>query len=642
MRVKDSVRVGKTSAAAALRGFLARLRRDVAGNTLAMMAIALIPVSALAGSAIDMARMYVVKVRLQQACDAGVLAGRKFMLDSDAAAIDDNAKARAKEFFDNNFKDGWMNTNSKSFTATKTADRQVAGTASTVVPMSVMKMFKMDDATITVTCEARYDIADTDVMFVLDTTGSMACRPDGPDSCGSSYTYTRPSSTDAVPGYAGTTGYAVTEETSGGVNVSRIQALRTAVPDFYATMTANSDPTTHIRYGFVTYSSMVNAGKAIMDKSPAYIIGGAGSAETQWTYQSREVVDDYSITVTSITYNNKSQNNCNTSYSNRSPATGYNASTGTATRSFTDRWTGGNTRKCGSGTETIGPVWQYQPETYDVRDYLKPAGVQNPAMVTTSISKWWGCIEERDTTAGATVFNSNSLPPDLDPDLVPSGRSSQWRPYWPDVEFVRGAPNLYPISNGDSDSYQSYTDPDRMKLGKNGCAKPVQRLKTMTAADISGFVNAADFKPVGGTYHDVGMIWGVRLLSPNGLFKSDTAAWPGRPAPKRVIVFFTDGQMAPSDDAYSLYGVEKLDRRVTNGDTGNKITYHNARFLAECQKAKDMGIDVWTVAISPTADANLQTCASATSQALFTTSGTGLSDAFKKIAKQVAMLRMSK
>ena len=58
------------------QSLMARLRRDVGGNTLAMMAIALIPISALVGSGIDTARLYVVKVRLQQACDAGALAGR--------------------------------------------------------------------------------------------------------------------------------------------------------------------------------------------------------------------------------------------------------------------------------------------------------------------------------------------------------------------------------------------------------------------------------------------------------------------------------------------------------------------------------------------------------------------------------------
>ena len=76
--------------------FLGRLRRNQSGNTLAMMAAYMLPLCALAGSAIDIARLYVVKVRLQQACDAGALAGRKFMTSSDSTTLDSVAASRAQ------------------------------------------------------------------------------------------------------------------------------------------------------------------------------------------------------------------------------------------------------------------------------------------------------------------------------------------------------------------------------------------------------------------------------------------------------------------------------------------------------------------------------------------------------------------
>ena len=71
-----------------------------------------------------------------------------------------------------------------------------------------------------------------------------------------------------------------------------------------------------------------------------------------------------------------------------------------------------------------------------------------------------------------------------------------------------------------------------MQLIKGGfvsCGKPVRRLTTMSSTDVSNYVNATDFRAIGGTYHDTGMIWGVKLLDPNGIFANDTAAWPGRP-----------------------------------------------------------------------------------------------------------------
>ncbi|MCZ3297960.1 hypothetical protein NYZ65_18845, partial [Acinetobacter baumannii] len=83
-------------------------------------------------------------------------------------------------------------------------------------------------------------MADTDIMFVLDTTGSMACLPGGSDSCGTgTSTYVRTSASGGVPGYAGTTGVATNELYQNGVNVSRIEALRKAVLNFYDTFAAN-------------------------------------------------------------------------------------------------------------------------------------------------------------------------------------------------------------------------------------------------------------------------------------------------------------------------------------------------------------------------------------------------------------------
>ncbi|MFZ2979694.1 MAG: pilus assembly protein TadG-related protein, partial [Sphingobium sp.] len=60
-------------------GFLGRLRKDVRGNTLALVAAGMLPLLGLIGGGIDMSRIYLAKSRLQQACDAGALAGRKAM-----------------------------------------------------------------------------------------------------------------------------------------------------------------------------------------------------------------------------------------------------------------------------------------------------------------------------------------------------------------------------------------------------------------------------------------------------------------------------------------------------------------------------------------------------------------------------------
>ncbi|UVO49143.1 Tad domain-containing protein [Sphingomonas sp. SUN019] len=616
-----------------------------------MMAIAMVPMSALAGSAVDMARLYVVKVRLQQACDAGVLAGRKFMTDSNDTTLDTTAAAQAKTFFDNNFKSGWMNTKTVSFVPNKTTDRQVAGVASAVVPMTVMKMFAAPDTTLNVTCEARYDIADTDIMFVLDTTGSMACLPSDSASTCSSYAgsatkveYTRPTTSGGVAGYAGTIAVGTTERAG-----SRIDALREAVLGFYDTMVANADPSTHIRYGFVTYSSAVNVGQAILDMDASYMVGGDGS-ETQ-TYQSRVVnADVVTKTVTDNNNNGKSSTACTASARTPSTAKTYAPSTGTASRTY-DFWSGS---VCQTRTDTLIPQWQYRQAAFDVSQVVAGNVITDPTKVHGQTTRWAGCIESTVDSPGTSTFSTTSLPSELNPDIVPTG-AQRWWPYLADLTYYRYDNS----SDGDDVAYNpnygvdpwapdkkigkaNYTKFDRRDSGSTACGKPAKRLGVMTRTDVDNFVNATDFVPMGGTYHDIGMIWGTRLISPTGIWASDTAAWPGRGAPNRVIVFLTDGDMAPNTTTYGMYGIETYDKRVAGSSGTDLTTLHNARFLAACEAAKARQIDVWTVAIDTSSSTELQSCASSTAQALFSTTGTGLSDAFKKIAKQVAMLRVSK
>lgn len=618
---------------------MGKLRRDVRGNTLAMMAIALIPISAMIGSGIDTARLYVVKVRLQQACDAGVLAGRKAMLSSASTTLDTNAASQANASFNNNFKAGWMRTNTVSFTPSKTTDQQVSGVASANVPMSIMKMFSAPDVALNVTCEARYDVADTDMMFVLDTTGSMACTSGG--TCtGAVDTYTRSN---------GTTGYK-SREASG----SKISGLRTAVLNFYDTIAANIDPTTHVRYGFVTYSSTVNAGKALYDLSPSNIVDS-------WTYQSRKIVGDANNGNSSTTnYTGKTDADCN-AMAGRTPATGF-TTTGQATLYTVAKLPSANSGTCQIKNQPLKPTWRYQPVTYDTSQFKTGNAVNDPSRIDGSKSSWAGCIEERDTTASAT-FDVNNLPPDLDPDLAPTNDSTKWRPMWPDVEYYRGGNTtldysgdsslpttpVAPYAFGDkeytgSSAVQSMVPMDysaNQSSGYYSCGKPVSRLAVMTRTDVSNFVNAVDFVALGGTYHDTGMIWGTRMISPNGIFASDTAAWPGRNAPNRYIVFMTDGDMAPNEKIYGMYGMEYYDKRVTgSAGTSNLTNYHNARFLAECAAAKARNIKVFVIGFGQTLTTQLTQCASP-GKAYYASDNASLNQAFQDIAKQIALLRIS-
>lgn len=639
---------------AARRGFWSTLAHDVRGNTLAMMAMFLIPLSGLVGSAVDISRLYVVKARLQQACDAGALAGRKFMLDT-GTTLDSNAAAQAQSFFANNFKKdnsgagtkGFMYTDAVVFTPTRTTDNQVAATASASVPMTITKMFGTNAVTISVACQARLDVADTDIMFVLDTTGSMACLPSDSDTTCSNYAgsaakiaYTRPSTSGGVAGYAGTTGVGTTEKTG-----SRIDALRDAVLSFYDTFDANKDSSTRVRYGFVTYSSSVNVGQAILDKSASYLIGGNGSETV--SYESRAVDSDLVVSGSTSTINNnngKTFANCTASV--RTPATAktYASSTGTATRDY-DSWDGSNNR-CQTRRQSLYPKWYYQSVPIDVSSLVQGSTIVDPTKVRGQTTSWLGCVETSVDNPGATSFTVTSLPSELNPDLTPSG-ATRWWPHMQDFTYIRNGNNDY--SDGDDPNNNPNYGVDAnvsnsTYLRDNGavaCGKPARRIGEMTRGEVSAYVHAVDFVAMGGTYHDIGMIWGTRLIAPAGPWSGDTQPRPNRNL-NRVIVFLTDGDMAPTTSAYSMYGVEGLEKRVSGTSSTSLTTLHNTRFLAECSAAKARNIDVWTVSIDATANTQLTSCASNASQALATTNGTGLSTAFASIAKRLALLRLTR
>ena len=630
---------------------LRRLARDKRGNTIAIMAAAMVPLMGFTGSAVDMARLYVVKVRLQQACDAGALAGRKAMTDTALLTpLDSTASAQATSFFNSNFPAGWYQTSAVSFTPAKSVDgvgstvaNAVTGTARATVPMAVMGFFGMTARDLVVTCQARFDLADTDIMFVLDTTGSMSCVPSAAANCANGViSYTRGD---------GSTGY-YNQESSG----SKIQGVRDAVMLFDDTMRSNADSSTHFRYGFVTYSSAVNVGAII----PSQYI-----QNTNWTYNSRRlspVVNTTSNTAgdynyggpTDVSLTGVPQALCVTQ---RSPTTGF-ARTGytwtdagyyQAREYYNLTWTSASGGTCSGKEQALRPLWRYEPIALDISGYAAGSTVTVPGRLDGLTSKWRGCIEELDTTNTGT-FDVNSLPADLDPDSAPTVVSNKWRPIWNEVEWLRGSYGSVDRKDEEVDEnvinqYEDYTFRAGSILDRSGaaaCGMPAQRLKVWTASQVSNYVNNTDFKPFGGTYHDVGMIWGTRMLSPDGIFASDTAPWPGRNEPSRNIVFMTDGNMSPSPTSYGQYGVETWDYRVSpqGADVATDTARHNARFRIECDAAKKKGITIYVVALGLDINSDLAYCASP-GQTFQASSTQALKDAFKSIAQRVAMLRIT-
>lgn len=645
-------------------GILRRLARDRRGNTLAMMAIALVPLVGMAGSAIDTARVYYVKVRLQQACDAGVLAGRKFMDGTDFNA---NAQQQAQAFFANNFKAGMMGSTVPTFVPLKTTENQVAATATTVVPMTLMRMAGFAPVTISVACEAKLEIPNLDIMFVLDTTGSMTTI-------------------------------------NNGDSVSRIAALRTAVVNFFDTVEAAKRPGTQVRYGAVPYANNVNVGMLLRPEWMA----------DSWTYQSRKPNEKVVVPTSSKdtrewiwdTWSgwrqesgnkgtrkfNGSPENCvapgntykETWLSNRPQQddpdgrksqystyrlTGskYWASLSngvcTITEEFYDNYVANRTdyqkRNPKYNETTTGSrtdyYWDYLPITYPV-DGLKGNGATMAGGKITApvgnnhqdrVIQWNAnnaCIEERKTVKQMTYAPIPAAAYDLDVDMVPtSDPDTRWGPWIPNLVYARkeiGNWTTNPVIRTTA-NYDNIGDYNKNGNVLASCPSPATKLRTMNRGNIVSMVNT--LRVGGTTHHDIGFLWGLRLISPTGLFADENASGPSGSQISRHIIFMTDGQTDTQRQNYEAYGLSVLDQRRTNGmptDNDQNMIVAN-RLSALCDVARRKNVTVWVIAFGTTLSPMLSGCAS-NGRAFEASNSAQLNTAFSNIAAQIAKLRVSR
>ena len=371
----------------AWRPGLSRLLRDRHGNVLAIVGASLVPLLAMVGSGVDLTRAYMAQARLQQACDAAALAGRRVM---SGGVVDGTVTAEATKFFNFNFPQETWNTAKFTPAISQGADSTVVITASTTLKTEIMRLFGFVTLPISVSCNAKQDFVNTDIVLVLDTTGSMNFDVAGNDV--------------------------------GGGPTSRIVALRKAVLALYdelsSVQTKLEAAGLRLRYSVVPFSSGINVGPAIMSVNPAYM------ASDTWTYQSRQA--NYRHVDTKVTYASCNAVSGNWTYTNTSNGT-YQ---GTCTYTNNDS---------SNGTATGG--FRYAPIAWDISDYVAGKTVPTPSRSATSNDKstWAGCIEERKTTSAITASSGYTIPAeayDLNIDMVPtSDIATQWKPYWPEVAY---------------------------------------------------------------------------------------------------------------------------------------------------------------------------------------------------------------
>ena len=120
----------------------------------------------------------------------------------------------------------------------------------------------------------------------------------------------------------------------------------------------------------------------------------------------------------------------------------------------------------------------------------------------------------------------------------------------------------------------------------SACPAAAQKLQEMNASQVSTYVDSLFAE--GSTYHDIGMIWGARMLSPTGIFASENADVGAVPT-SRHIIFLTDGETAPADIVYGSYGIEPIDgRRWSQGSAQSLTQVVEGRTTVACEEAKSV------------------------------------------------------
>jgi hypothetical protein len=276
-------------------------------------------------------------------------------------------------------------------------------------------------------------------------------------------------------------------------------------------------------------------------------------------------------------------------------------------------------------------------------------------------TQWKGCVLERSGNASM--------------DDTPPGGSNNWKPLiWPifnDNQYTvftsgkaKGQIDPATVDPGGNKNANSFTGPNV------GCPTPILPL-TNKEADVTASLNAMTAWNRGGTLSDIGMAWGIRVLSPTAPFtesktmtdkKTGEAIWES-PRWRRAIVLMTDGDNLVynagnegtrvksgkelSDmTGYGRLGEASMTALFKSSNAGTVKTKVDERLGQLCAEAKKLDIIVYTVVFSNSTNAATraiyETCASDKGKYWYAPSSDALNSAFGAIGSDLNKLRITK
>ena len=282
-------------------------------------------------------------------------------------------------------------------------------------------------------------------------------------------------------------------------------------------------------------------------------------------------------------------------------------------------------------TSTAFSDWTYDQHSWDISSLKAGNDTWNSSVSlpvgTNGASKsisWDGCIEERQTVRTTDFSPIPTDAYDLDIDKIPttSDPATQWGPALPNAVWGR-------YNNGGNNQYSALTTSNDLYPNiYYSC--PVQAKKLQAWPTASAFETYVDsLTPSGNTYHDIGLVWGARLMSPGdangngGLFAAENKLTSQGGEIERHLIFMTDGDACTDLENYTGHGVDWYNpvtlpsgTNPTEGctSTGNltfdlgalfkvgstKIWNYGPGCCGEGRSVKDLGISVSTDGVNYT------------------------------------------
>lgn len=231
-----------------------------------------------------------------------------------------------------------------------------------------------------------------------------------------------------------------------------------------------------------------------------------------------------------------------------------------------------------------------------------------------------GCIEERRSVGTSSDEIKYKSEVTLDDVIQHAGSSGDTH-----LQFGR---------------YDQSKQMDGYAVGRGSCPAQASKLTEYdTKAAYETAMLAATSKIAGNTYHDIGMLWGLRFIARDGMYSAENPRARGSAPVNQHIIFMTDGMLVVNQTRYTAYGVEQYQKRLQGG--GNINSKHSSRFLSTCEVAKSMGITVWVIALDVADTSLIEPCATSSAH-FYVSDGSDLEQVFENIGRGIGRLRLSK